>query len=324
MKLSSRLKIVIMVAVISLALVFLDKFKMPFDNYFWHSVFEFGHVPLFGIISIALLGLSQTLFGRRYSNPLVHYAIAFFLTGLMGFVTELFQYFTPRDADIWDIVNDVIGAICFLGFYLTLDRRVSITGMAINNKLKYFIRLIVFLLGLFMITPTVVWIAAYSNRNLSFPDICTFELPWEQKFVFADNDHINIVPAPFNSDDLGVNHVGQMLIDNVGNSSFLIGEPYIDWTGFENFTFIVFSKHDESINLEFRINDWWHDNNYYDRFNRTLIIKPGLNKIIIPLEEVKNAPNSRVMKMNKIKAIVLFTEYPIENFDVYIDDFKLE
>ncbi len=324
MKLSNRLKVVLMIAIISLALVFLEKFKMPLDTFFWRSVFDFGHMPLFGIISIALLGLSQTLTSRRFSNPLIFYALAFLFTGMIGFLTEVIQYFTPRDADIWDIVNDVIGAICFLGFYLTIDRRVSVTNMALSNGLKYFVRLFVFLLGLAMITPTVRLVGVYTNRDISFPNICTFESPWEHNFAFAGNGLINIVPAPFNTEKSEINHAGQMLLNKFGHSSFLIEEPYPDWTGYDKFRFIIFSKQSENINLGFRINDRLHDNSYYDRFNKTITIVPGLNKIVFPITEIKKAPVSRLMDMRDIRSIILFTEHSMDSLDIYLDDFRLE
>lgn len=324
MKLSSRLKIVLMIAVISTALIVLEKFKMPLNTFFWNSVFDFGHIPLFGVISIALLGLSQAVLKRHFSNPMMHYLLAFCLTGLLGLTTEIIQYFTPRDADLWDIVNDGIGAFCFLSFYLTLDRRVSNTKMALNHKLKYFIRLTVFLLGLGLLTPTVIWVSAYVNRDLSFPVICTFESPWEQKFIFTNNTRIKIVPSPFDQNRSEKNHVGQLILDKRGRASFIIDEPYPDWTGFENFSFIVYSKQSEVINLEFRINDRTHNYSDNDRFNRTLTIKPGINNIVIPLEEIKMAPDSRVMDMSNIKLMILFTGHSIDSLDIFLDDFRLE
>ena len=116
----------------------------------------------------------------------------------------------------------------------------------------------------------------------------------------------------------------RMILNNFGHTKFKIEEPYPDWTGYEKFSFIVFSKQNENINLEFRINDRQHDYSYYDRFNRTLIIKPGFNKIIIPIEDIKNAPASRPMDLQNIKTIILFTGASLDNLDIYIDDFILE
>ena len=65
MKFSRRLLIVLMVAVISTALIVLEKYKMPLNIFLWQHIFDAGHLPLFGVISIAFLGISKTLWERR-------------------------------------------------------------------------------------------------------------------------------------------------------------------------------------------------------------------------------------------------------------------
>jgi len=318
------LKIILIVSVISIALMVLEKYKVPADTFFWRSIFDAGHIPLFGIISIAILRLLQTIWEQRFANPLIHYVIAFCLTGLLGLTTEIIQYFTPRDADIGDIVTDGVGAVCFLGLYLTFDRRLPGSGISLSRGQKYFIRFAVVILGLVAMIPTLNWIGAYIQRNNSFPEICTFESTWEQKFIFADNASLSIVPAPEIFGGINSNHVGRIDFKKSGNPAFIIAEPYPDWSGYDHLSFSVLSESPENLTLDFRINDRRHNNDYYDRFNRLLSIHPGLNRIRIPLKDVRMAPKTRQMNMQKIDLIILFAVKPENDITIYLDNFRLE
>lgn len=313
-----------MVSVISTALIVLEKYKVPLDTFFWRSIFDTGHIPLFGVISIALLGLSQTIWERRFSNPLIHYIIALCLTGLLGLTTEIIQYFTPRDADIWDIVNDGIGAVCFLGLYLTFDRRLRNSGISLSRKRKYLIRVTIIIIGIITLLPVFDWIGAYTNRNISFPDICTFESDWEQKFVFTGHASLSIVSALGDFDGKNNNYVGRVDFKKSRYPKFSIEEPYPDWTGYEYFSFSIFSELPETINIELRINDRRHENKYDDRFNRTFSISPGINKISVPLNDIAVAPKDRLMDMRNIYLIILFIVNPENELTIYLDNFKLE
>ena len=90
------------------------------------------------------------------------------------------------------------------------------------------------------------------------------------------------------------------------------------------FSFSIYSENTEVVNIELRINDKKHNNNYNDRFNRTFSIKSGNNNISIPLEDIAKAPESRFMDMQNMYLIVLFSAQPENEFTLYFDNFKLE
>ena len=86
----------------------------------------------------------------------------------------------------------------------------------------------------------------------------------------------------------------------------------------------MFSESAAPLDLVLRIHDIHHDNEYGDRFNRVLVIRPGPNRISIPLAEVRSAPRGRPMDMTHIRNITLFAARPSEAFAVYIDGIELE
>lgn len=321
---SNRIKIILFIAVISAALAVLEYLRVPSNTFFWRSVFDFGHIPLFGVISIAFLELSYGLFKTRFHDRYLNYLLAFVLTSGLGFITEVLQYFGPRDADFWDIVRDVIGAICFLGYYMTIDRKMNDGKYARSGNTKRLIRWAVVLIFVACMIPTCIWSWAYLNRANRFPIISNFESRWENKFRYTKFASLEIIKAPPSMNFLDRSQVGKLTLKSNSESAFYIEEPYPDWTSYNYFLFDIYSEYTYPISLIIRINDRIHDQNSSDRFNRKLSIKSGLNNISIPLDAVQNAPKTRLMDMRNIDLIIIFTSEPAESLVVYLDNIRLE
>ena len=60
-----------------------------------------------------------------------------------------------------------------------------------------------------------------------------------------------------------------------------------------------------------------------DRFNKTLLIKPGLNAISIPIEDIEKGPLSRKLDLAALRDIYLFAIEPKISIRLYIDDIRL-
>jgi len=324
--LSKRVKIIILVAVILAGLAILDYLQMPSNTFFWRSAFDFGHIPLFGVISISFLGLSKGLFRSKFKSRYIHYLIAFFLTSFLGVLTEALQYYSPRDADFMDVVRDTVGAICFLGFYLTFDGEKDKNKDVLSPKIKNSIRVVVVLILIAALIPTGIWAYAFICRANSLPVICDFESKWENKFLYSDFASLEIVKFPMGIGGNKANHAEKIRFNakpGVG-SAFYIEEPYPDWTSYKYFLFDIYSEYADPFNLMIRINDRTHNQDSSDRFNRKLIIEPGLNNISIPLDAVRNAPETRQMDMHDIDLIIIFPKSPAENLVLYLDNIRLE
>jgi hypothetical protein len=103
-----------------------------------------------------------------------------------------------------------------------------------------------------------------------------------------------------------------------------IEEPYADWRGFSRFRVDVYSEWPTVRSLVIRIDDAHHTNEYEDRFNQAVTILPGLNHIVIPLDDIRQAPVGRELDLSAIKAIRLFAISPPEEFSLYVDNIRLE
>jgi hypothetical protein len=165
---------------------------------------------------------------------------------------------------------------------------------------------------------------AYLGRDAAYPRICGFEAAWEGKFVSAHEADLEKTQPPEGWGRKPSDRVGHVVFRPGAYPGLSIGEPHPDWRGFEVLVFDVYSELPEPVELVLRIHDRDHNDNYWDRFNRTLVIHPGASRISIPLRDVQTAPRGREMDMSRICGLVLFADHPREPFDLCFDDFRLE
>ena len=86
------------------------------------ELYDFGHIPLFGVLSLSLFNLMYRDKGKeRGAGPYIH---AGFLTFLLGLLTECIQVFLPhRYFQIGDILYDALGAAGFLSLRYVMDHK---------------------------------------------------------------------------------------------------------------------------------------------------------------------------------------------------------
>lgn len=86
----------------------------------------------------------------------------------------------------------------------------------------------------------------------------------------------------------------------------------------------MFSESIENFKLSVRINDCHHNNKYYDRYNKSVEIVPGENRILIPVSEIRNGPCSRKMDTRNIATTILFITDNNSFQTIYLDDIELK
>lgn len=80
-----------------------------------------------------------------------------------------------------------------------------------------------------------------------------------------------------------------------------------NWSAYKALNIVLYSEERSTIRLTLRIEDQMHDQSYHDRYNRTFFIRPGLNKIRIPLIQIASGPRARSMDLKNIHSIILFS-----------------
>jgi len=318
------MKILILLLVSLGLFIFLHTYRPPAENLLWRSITNTGHVPLFGLLSLIFLGLSSLLLKKWIRRRLSHYLTALAAVFISGLGSEAVQMVGPRDADLGDLLLDLAGAFIFLGFYATYDRQLKGFWEGLRSgAYRIILRTVTAVLFAALISPPVIWSIAYIDRSNKFPVICDFESYWDRMFLSAQEADLEVVAAPEGMGNLGGDRVGRITFNPGKYPGLEVIEPYPDWRGHEYLRFEVFSELDSLVNLALVIKDAHHNSEYYDRFNRRLVIRPGSNLIEIPLEEVRDAPRNRRTDMRNIASVQVFMYDISREYVLYLDNFAV-
>ena len=278
-----------------------------------------GHVPLFGIMSLVLLGMSSVLLKKRIHKRRWHYLIAFLMTGLVGFLSELFQKFTPRDADFWDIMRDAAGAAIFLLVWMTFDGRMHEKMKQFGRWIRPVIWLTVLVIVLIAASPVLQWSIAYKHRSDIFPVLCSFETDNETKFFDTCRSHLKTVATPSGWKNSSTGRVGRWNIPAESWPQVYL-EPYPDWRGYKALAFETFLPGDTIVKAYVRIADYTRDGTEYKRL---ITIYPGESEFSISLHEVEKASGGRRLDMSNIRVVYLLFERTTAPITLYVDNLRL-
>lgn len=290
------------------------------------AVNNFSHVPLFGLVAILLLKGSRMVFPILSWPAIRHYMVAILGVLALALLTEALQSLSAtRQAEVSDILLDLVGATCGLALFFTYDRQLS--GKYVQwqhfprNAILRFC--VVVLLGV-MLQPVVVWAYAYWDRASRFPSLLQFSSEWEMKFVRVSDSELQVVAPPNGWKKSAEDPVGQVVFHPKTYPGIRIDEPYPDWRGYANFQLDIFSEWPTPQSITIRIDDLHHNNEHSDRFNKAITISPGLNPIQISLDAIRQAPVGRELDLTAIKTVLLFAVNPPEAFSLYLDNIRLE
>lgn len=299
--------------------------RSPRASQLWSAVLDAGHTPLYGLVALAILYASLTFADRPGRPRWWHYAAALVVTMTLGAIAEGLQALGKGDASVGDFLRDTAGAAAFLLAALTFDPRAALGSPAGDTRFRRVLALLIAaaLLGMALFPVTTIALA-YLQRNAAFPAICEFEGRWEDTFVHMRDAQLEIGPAPAGWGRDPGDKVARVTFLPAVYPALLINEPYPDWRGYDRLACEVYSELDSTVSLALRIDDVLHDNAYSDRFNRRLVIRPGVNHISIPLADVQRAPRGREMNTARVRSLVLFAVRPTEAFSVWVDGIRLE
>lgn len=316
-------RIFFLFAIIALLLL-LEKLQLPDNTRLCREIQNAGHAVFFGILSLLLLGLSIRFPGTEIKKRYWHYLISLVLTAILGAISEYAQIAGPRDADLWDLVRDIAGAVAFLGFYMVFDKQMAIIWRKWGRKIGFMVLAGALLAILATFTPVALWGGAYLHRNRAFPAILGFESFWERKFLKLQDTQLAIVSPPHGWKANQGDSVGELTFQPSTYPGFVIEEPYPNWVDYKFLSFEVYSELETTINISLRIDDIHHNGLYDDRFTRIFAINPGVNEIVVSLNDVKYAPARRTMNMSAISAFYLYAYKPGKTIVLYLDHFHLE
>nr|WP_225314873.1 succinyl-CoA synthetase subunit beta [Marinobacter confluentis] len=256
------------------------------------SAWNLGHPLFFALLTLAVRPW------RFYSGwKLWLYGTAAVL--LLGAGIELLQSLDTRDPDTGDMFRNLTG------FWAVLALR-PLASFQQSGRLQ--VRLLrLFAAAMLAIDLITVSRVALQQVQVSqwLPNLYDFRQANPGEFWRGNvttNTDGSCGPLPDNALHIGLTtrRYSGASLDNLPS----------DWRGYQALEILLWNPQDYSIPLTLRINDMTHEQNsnvYQDRFNRTLDIAPGINRIEQSLAEVAVAPSGRKMEMNDVRRLMFFT-----------------
>jgi hypothetical protein len=287
---------------------------LPETSRWWREVQNAGHIPLFGIVALACLGLVRRNGYERATTNIRPYVSAFGLAMTIGLAIELRQYVGDRDADLWDIARNTVGAISFLAWRYAGDPAVRMHWRA-----TWLLRSVAVIVFSAAMLPLPIWWLAYQARDNRFPVVCSFDSSLEQLFYITQDAEFERSPSPRSTDGHG-----RLTLRRGRYPGLTIEEPYPDWSNYRHLVIKLFNETADTFPLALRIDDLQHNYDYNDRFNKLLRLAPGENRLSVSLDEIRSGPTDRELDLSSVARIWLFAVDLEQPVTILLDTIRLE
>lgn len=307
----------IAVAVFFFGLAVLYPIETGSDFFFWGPFFDAGHYPLFFIVT---LFLSSVLPSEIYklpssiNNPIL-------IAALLAIGIEGIQPLVERDASIPDILNGLLG-VAAAGVFLEVWRRKSSWTARLITVLS--------LGGLFfaLLLPLVPAKQSIDWRRNNFPTLASF----------ADSEETRLwaVITPEAEPDFKPSKIAVVSADTLTGGRALAvttasghwaGVRYaagdFSWEGYSHLALRIINPSDEEFSLYIRIDDQQDCEKFHQRFNGSLRLSPGINKLSVTIKDIQNGPRDRKLDISSIRRVLLFTNKKDKTRRFFIDQLDL-
>ncbi len=265
------------------------------------------HAPGFALLTVVTLLALPPEYRSVQSTIRVAIGVAF-----TAILLEGAQVFFNRDADIGDLLADVVGILSAACAYVAI--------LGFRRKLFTWVSL-----ALAVATVAGPLIAAHAviQQRLSVPILADFESGWQSSlYAGTPPGHVDIVGTPPHWPK-STGHVARVLM-SIPKLAGIELHPFGNWLGYHELAFDIASADDRSFEISLRIHDAHHTSRYYDRFRTKFEIGDEPRTIRIPLTDVFHAPRDRRMDLARISALVFFVAEPSGGEVMLLDNIRLE
>lgn len=277
----------------------------------WRRLMDAGHLPLG--FALTLLLEATNPFGIR--RPATGLAAAVLASLLFGAATESIQPLTGREESLADFTNAALGTGMAWLFRSNWPRGATLRGVIWGVSL--------FLAAaLCMPAPWREW-QATRWRTLHFPLLADFEEPAQMPLWRTPNG------APLGTRDRSseVSAHGRFSLKvSTGPERWpgvRLCQNGADWRGHEALALEAFNPGD-AFDLGLRIDGAGPVHGPENRFNATLPLARGWNRLRIPLAEIAALQAGRQCDLSAVQWVVFFVDGPTPARTFYLDELRLE
>lgn len=303
-------------------LALIELFYIPGHNPWLEALNNAGHLPVFGLLAIGLLHLVKLARPELRSQPVWTYGITLGLAAALGAVSELIQYFSPRDASWGDLGRDLLGAASFLALYAAVRDRDLKAQRVARPALKSRLLLVTGLLWLAGGWSLCMWSAAYIQRWVRYPVLCDFDSYLSTRFVA-----INGVTLEHGAETEAAGSTSRgtrMKYETTDWPGIEIVDVYPNWTGHDSLILDLTLDGDQPLIVALSAYDRDHDQTREDRFSMGRNMDPGRQRMAIALGRIAKGSGRRPMNMEHMEAVRIFGDSTVVGQSVMLERLYLK
>ena len=293
---------------------------MPEMNRMFRYGMDLLHAPFFAILSLFLDQKRR----KGKQNGFIQGLCFWVFLCMLGAALEAIQTIAGRDTNWHDGLSNLLGITAGLLFSYAL----SATDRLYLKYSAYIAGMLMLLFGS-IYGLYGVWDSL--QAKIEFPTIADFEthrelLRWEVSDAILVQSRQHATSGDFS---------GNVALEAGRYPGISIELPPGDWSAYRYLTLdIMWAKNkpfsvnnrEKSANLALRIKleDDGPSDSFQDRFESSFALKPGPNRIRIPLEEIADGPAVRSLRLNRMKRLSLFVTNLKSSQLLFIDRIHLE
>ncbi len=287
----------------------------PVQGGLWlRTFYNYLHFPVFGIVALAVFGITGVYFERQPWRRIVIAGSVMFVTSILS---EAAQIPGPRDASLDDLISNWFGAASFL----LLAVAVSFRGHVRTENLRLCgiggaILLLIATADLIAVTVT------YLERNARMPVLATFETWFGSRLMQLQNAHITLVEL-----DEDKRTWAEITLGDGAWPGIIFHDLWPDWSSYDALVLELKPVDSRPLDINIRVHDREHtryDQSYSDRFNMRITLEKEVQILRIPVQAIANAPSSRAMDMTQIAGLVVFCSPDHAGRAFLMTDIRLE
>jgi len=277
-----------------------------------------GHFLLFVALTYYYLSLFRPESLRVFSK---HIKLILALLAL-GAVVEAVQSFIPgRTASLDDFLLDAAGILT--GYLLFLITRTINYASAVTSIGLIFITLVIS----FLATRPALQLTTYHVFKNGSPTLVSFDDSFIESTISVTGGTVFTLVKPPLAMSQSSENVLRVDIPGGNYGGVIFHDTSELWFKGGSLSFELYNNDQSTHKMALRIHDRDHNNDYHDRYNMTLSVKPGINTYQIPFQEIKLAINGdramRELDMENIEEIQLFS-VDSNSFSVFLSDLELK
>jgi len=272
----------------------------PESSRLFGSVLDLGHILFFCLL---VLYVNRHINLRRPLAAISLTIIVFIVGGLM----ELIQLKIGRDGNWLDIYYDLTGT--WIGL---------VWCQPVTRPIRY-ARIAIFALTLPALLKILLLALLEFQSAQNFPVIADFESRLELYQYRGTLERSDLVHTQGNFSL-------QLKLHATEYSGINIARSYPDWSPYNYLRIDIYIPETEPLGIVIRVNDIAHDLGGWkddDRYNYRTRLYPGWNNLTLPIDDIRKGPTSRLMDLQEISSIGIFTVRLPDVRVIYIDNIRL-